>query len=65
MQNNEQISSSASSLPPAQGLYDPAYEKDACGVGFVAHIKGKSSRDIIDKGIRLMCNLEHVECFDC
>ena len=59
MQNNEQISSSASSLPPAQGLYDPAYEKDACGVGFVAHIKGKSSRDIIDKGIRLMCNLEH------
>jgi glutamate synthase (NADPH/NADH) large chain len=59
MQNNEQNSSSGSSLPPAQGLYDPAYEKDACGVGFVAHIKGKSSRDIIDKGIRLMCNLEH------
>ena len=57
MQNNEEFS--ASSLPKAQGLYDPAYEKDACGVGFVAHIKGTRSRDILDKGIRLMCNLEH------
>ncbi|MCC5813827.1 MAG: glutamate synthase subunit alpha, partial [Leptospira sp.] len=45
--------------PQAQGLYDPALDKDACGVGFIANIKGKKSRDIIDKGIRLMCNLEH------
>ena len=36
----------SSGLPPKQGLYDPAYEKDACGVGFVVNIKGK-------KGIRL------------
>lgn len=43
----------------AFGLYDPAYEKSSCGVGFVAHIKGKRSRDIIDKGLKLMCNLEH------
>lgn len=45
--------------PKAQGLYDPALDKDSCGVGFIANYKGKRSRDIIDKGIRLMCNLEH------
>ena len=31
---------SHSALPPKQGLYDPCYERDACGVGFIAHIKG-------------------------
>lgn len=45
--------------PQPQGLYDPALDKDSCGVGFIANIKGKKSREIIDKGIRLMCNLEH------
>jgi glutamate synthase (NADPH/NADH) large chain len=45
--------------PQAQGLYDPSLDKDSCGVGFIANIKGKKSREIIDKGIRLMCNLEH------
>ena len=30
-------------LPPPQGLYDPAYEHDACGIGFVVNIKGKKS----------------------
>lgn len=45
--------------PKPQGLYDPALDKDSCGVGFIANIKGIKSREIIDKGIRLMCNLEH------
>lgn len=45
--------------PQAQGMYDPALDKDSCGVGFIANYKGKRSRDIVDKGIRLMCNLEH------
>ncbi len=45
--------------PQEQGMYDPAQDKDSCGVGFIANFKGKRSRDIIDKGIRLMCNLEH------
>ncbi|MDZ4726315.1 MAG: glutamate synthase large subunit [Leptospira sp.] len=45
--------------PQAQGMYDPADDKDSCGVGFIANYKGKRSRDIIDKGIKLMCNLEH------
>ncbi|HEX2909675.1 MAG TPA: glutamate synthase large subunit [Chloroflexia bacterium] len=46
-------------LPPKQGLYDPQYEKDACGVGFVANINGAKSHDIITKGITILSNLEH------
>ena len=34
-------------LPEKYGLYDPAYEKDACGVGFVAQIKGEASHQIV------------------
>ncbi|HAJ57236.1 MAG TPA: glutamate synthase large subunit [Candidatus Omnitrophica bacterium] len=48
-----------SNLPPQQGLYDPAYEHDSCGVGFVAHIKGKKSHDIIEKGLTVLNNLSH------
>ncbi len=46
-------------LPPAQGLYDPAHEHDACGIGFVASISGKKSHDIIRKGIQVLLNLTH------
>jgi glutamate synthase (NADPH/NADH) large chain len=46
-------------MPAKQGLYDPANEKDACGVGFVAHIKGRKSHDIIDKGLEILRNLTH------
>ncbi len=46
-------------LPPAQGLYDPANEHDACGVGFLANIKGKKSHDIISRGLQILCNLTH------
>ncbi|MGE5617192.1 MAG: glutamate synthase large subunit, partial [Bacillota bacterium] len=46
-------------LPPAQGLYDPSRERDACGVGFVAHIKGRKSHDIVDKGLTILNNLTH------
>ena len=42
-----------------QGLYDAAYEHDACGVGFVANILGERSHDVIHKGIRVLENLEH------
>ena len=44
---------------PAQGLYDPAHEHDACGVGFLANIKGKKSHDIVTRGIDILCNLTH------
>lgn len=47
------------SLPPRQGLYDPRFEKDACGVAFVADIKGRPSRKIVKDGLSMLCNLEH------
>ena len=46
-------------LPPAQGLYHPAHEHDACGIGFVASISGTKSHDIIKKGIQVLLNLAH------
>ncbi|HEY0008239.1 MAG TPA: hypothetical protein VGB55_05920, partial [Tepidisphaeraceae bacterium] len=46
-------------LPPAQGLYDPQFEKDACGVGFVAHIKGKASHKLVTQGLEILENMEH------
>jgi len=45
--------------PPAQGLYDPAAEHDACGVGFVVHMKGKRSHEIVRKALQVLINLEH------
>jgi len=45
--------------PKNQGLYNSANEKDACGVGFVAHIKGKKSHEIVQKGLELLTNLTH------
>ena len=45
--------------PSKQGLYSPSNEHDACGVGFVAHIKGKKSHDIVQKGLELLTNLTH------
>jgi glutamate synthase (ferredoxin) len=46
-------------LPIKQGLYDPAYEHDACGMGFVAHIKGEKSHHIIDEALTVLENLSH------
>ena len=46
-------------LPPKQGLYDPKFEHDACGIGLIANIKGKKSHDIIDSAIQILKNLAH------
>jgi glutamate synthase domain-containing protein 2/glutamate synthase domain-containing protein 1/glutamate synthase domain-containing protein 3 len=46
-------------LPIAQGLYDPANEHDACGIGFVANIKGEASHEIVLKGLEILVNLAH------
>jgi glutamate synthase (NADPH/NADH) large chain len=46
-------------LPPAQGLYDPQFEHDACGIGFVADISGRKSHDIVLKGVQILINLTH------
>ena len=45
--------------PAAQGLYNPANEHDACGVGFIAHIKGDKSHLIVDQGLQILDNLTH------
>src|ERR1700677_1920347 len=46
-------------LPEKQGLYDPQFEHDACGVGFVVNMKGKKSHEIIDQAITILINLDH------
>ncbi|MBU3990826.1 MAG: hypothetical protein KJ702_16130 [Gammaproteobacteria bacterium] len=45
--------------PSQQGLYDPAFEHDACGVGFIAHIKNQKSHAIVEQGLQILKNLEH------
>ncbi len=45
--------------PPAQGLYDPRNEHDACGVGFIANVKGKKSNAIVAQGLQILVNLDH------
>ena len=49
----------APGLPPAQGLYDPAHEHDACGVGFVVDIKGRRSHAIVSQALQVLKNLLH------
>ena len=50
---------SQSYLPGPQGLYHPVNEHDACGVGFVAHIKGKKTHSIVEQGLTVLRNLTH------
>jgi len=46
-------------LPPKQGLYDPINEHDACGVGFIVHIKGHKNHNIINQGLEILKNITH------
>ena len=46
-------------LPPAQGLYHPDDEKDACGVGFICNLSGEKSHSIIFDAIHILCRLSH------
>ncbi len=45
--------------PGKQGLYDPANEHDACGVGFVANVKGRKSHSLVEQGLQILQNLDH------
>ncbi|MBE7380846.1 MAG: glutamate synthase large subunit [Leptolyngbya sp. SIO1E4] len=45
--------------PPKQGLYDPQLEHDACGVGFIVHMKGVQSHEIVEQGLTILSNLAH------
>ena len=59
--NDNQMSTQArwQGLPPKQGLYDPRFEHDACGVGFVVNMKGKKSHEVVQQGIQILVNLDH------
>ena len=46
-------------LTPGAGLYDPRYEHDACGLGFVARIDGRPTRETVEEGLEVLLNLEH------
>ncbi len=46
-------------LPPKQGLYDPQFEHDACGVGFIVQMKGEKSHAIVEQALTILVNLEH------
>ena len=46
-------------LPPAQGLYDPRFEHESCGVGFVCNVKGRASRGIVDDAKHINCSMDH------
>ena len=50
---------SAREIATREGLYEPGHEHDACGVGFVAHIKGQRSHHIIEQGLLILANLDH------
>jgi glutamate synthase (ferredoxin) len=45
--------------PSKQGLYDPQFERDACGIGFVVNIKGKKSHEIVAQSLEVLNNLNH------
>ena len=46
-------------LPAAQGLYNPQFEHDACGVGFIVHMKGHKSHEIVEQALTILVNLDH------
>jgi len=54
-----QYTNSPADKPVRLGLYDPEYEHDSCGVGFIAHIKGKKSHDIVINAITMLEHMEH------
>jgi glutamate synthase (ferredoxin) len=59
MSENKDDTLRPNGLPPKQGLYDPQFEHDACGVGFVVNIKGKKSHKIIRDALTVLINLNH------
>src|SRR5512142_2558789 len=58
---NEHKSSAQLQLgpPPKQGLYDPQFEHDACGLGFVVNIKGQKSHQTVSDALQILVNLDH------
>ncbi|MGA2029461.1 MAG: glutamate synthase large subunit [Verrucomicrobiota bacterium] len=53
------------SAPPKQGLYDPQFEHDACGLGFVVDIKGRKSHKLVSDALQILANLDHRGAVGC
>jgi glutamate synthase (ferredoxin) len=53
------------SAPEKQGLYDPQFEHDACGIGFVANMKGRTSHQLVADGLQILVNLDHRGAVGC
>ena len=49
----------SSGMPPSQGLYDPSYEHDSCGVGFVVDLQGRKTHKMVRDGLEALRNLNH------
>jgi glutamate synthase (ferredoxin) len=59
MGHNQPKGQPSAGLPQAQGLYDPANEHDACGIGFVVNIKGRKSHEIVTQSLTILNNMSH------
>src|ERR1700677_1443016 len=53
------------SAPPKQGLYDPQFEHDACGLGFVVNMKGKKSHQLVSDALKILVHLDHRGAVGC
>src|ERR1700759_3158644 len=58
-ESTDSLSKTMNGIPPKQGLYDPAFEKDACGTGFVVDIQGRKSHKIVQQALQALDNLRH------
>ena len=58
-ESHPEVAAATAVAPAAHGLFDPALEKDSCGVGFIADIKGRKSHRIVSDALAILLNLEH------
>ena len=65
MPTANQISQTPPGAPLKQGLYDPQFEHDSCGIGFVVNMKGKKSHQLVADGLRILMNLDHRGAVGC
>ena len=59
MQKANDTATARLGAPPKQGLYDPQFEHDACGLGFVVNMKGKKSHQLVSDALQILVNLDH------
>jgi glutamate synthase (ferredoxin) len=59
MPKTNETSAVRTSAPQKQGLYDPQFEHDACGLGFVVNMKGKKSHQLVSDALKILVNLDH------